>query len=72
MKIKTRLALLSFMLLSAFGVAQTQIAGSVVSEDGSPIPGVNVVVQGTNNGATTDFDGNFLISASSGNVLSVS
>ena len=72
MKIKTRLALLSFMLLSAFGVAQTQISGSVVSEDGSPIPGVNVVVQGTNNGATTDFDGNFSISASSGDVLSVS
>ncbi|MGC6422149.1 MAG: SusC/RagA family TonB-linked outer membrane protein [Flavobacteriaceae bacterium] len=72
MKIKTLLVFMGFLLVSTFGMAQTQVSGTVSSEDGSPIPGVNVVVQGTTTGATTDFDGNFIISASTGDVLSVS
>ncbi|WP_422348418.1 SusC/RagA family TonB-linked outer membrane protein [Flagellimonas sp.] len=45
------------------------ISGSVTDELGAPLPGVSVVVQGTANGTTTDFDGNYSISASSGQVL---
>jgi len=63
---------MSLLLMSAIGMAQTSISGTVLAEDGSPIPGVNVVVQGTLTGATTDFDGNFTISAASGDVLSIS
>ncbi len=37
------------------------VSGIVSDEYGSPLPGVNVVVKGTNNGTQTDFDGNFLI-----------
>ena len=72
MKIKTKLVFISLLLMSAIGMAQTSISGNVIAEDGSPIPGVNVVVQGTATGATTDFDGNFTISAESGDVLSIS
>ena len=72
MKIKTKLVFMSLLLMSAIGMAQTTISGTVLAEDGSPIPGVNVVVQGTTTGATTDFDGNFTISAASGDVLSIS
>ena len=72
MKIKTKLVFMSLLLMSAIGMAQTSISGTVLAEDGSPIPGVNVVVQGTLTGATTDFDGNFTISAASGDVLSIS
>ncbi|HHL52876.1 MAG TPA: mucoidy inhibitor MuiA family protein [Flammeovirgaceae bacterium] len=37
-----------------------EIRGRVVSaEDGSPIPGVNVVVKGSTTGAVTDFEGNY-------------
>ena len=72
MKIKTKLVFISLLLMSAIGMAQTSISGNVIAEDGSPIPGVNVVVQGTTTGATTDFDGNFTISAESGDVLSIS
>jgi len=72
MKIKSKLAFMGLLLMSAFGIAQTQISGIVTADDGSPIPGVNVIVQGTDNGTTTDFDGNFTISASSGEVLSIS
>jgi TonB-linked SusC/RagA family outer membrane protein len=43
--------------------AQTkQITGKVSSaEDGSPIPGVSVVVKGTTNGTTTNIDGEFAL-----------
>lgn len=72
MKIKTKLVFIGLMFVSAIGMAQTAISGTVTAEDGSPIPGVNVVVQGTTTGATTDFDGNFTIAAASGDVLSIS
>jgi iron complex outermembrane receptor protein len=34
-----------------------------------PLPGVTIVVKGTTTGTTTDFDGNYSISASNGDVL---
>ena len=45
--------------------SQTQISGSVGdSETMSGIPGVNVVIDGTNIGTVTDFDGNFSLNTS--------
>ena len=39
------------------------VTGTVTSEDdGSSLPGVNVVIKGTARGTTTDSDGNFSIS----------
>jgi TonB-linked SusC/RagA family outer membrane protein len=55
-----------FSCIAAFG--QT-ITGTVSDTSGTPLPGVTIVVSGTNNGTTTDFDGNYSISASSGQVL---
>lgn len=48
---------------SSLKVNQTKsITGTVVSgSDNLGIPGVNVIVKGTNIGATTDFDGNYSI-----------
>ena len=45
--------------------SQTQISGSVM-DSGSmeAIPGVNVIIDGTNIGTVTDFDGNFVINTS--------
>ncbi|HEX9601479.1 MAG TPA: SusC/RagA family TonB-linked outer membrane protein, partial [Mariniflexile sp.] len=44
------------------------IKGTVISEeDKSPIPGVNVLVKGTNIGAVTDFDGEFVIEVPNSN-----
>ena len=59
---------LIFMLLPAAVLAQTRtITGTVTSsEDGQPLPGVSVVVQGTTKGAVTDVDGNFSIELSTG------
>ena len=45
------------------------ITGAVSDQDGLPLPGVNIVVQGTTNGTQTDFDGNYAIQASEGQTL---
>ena len=49
--------------------AQQVISGSVVDADGVPLPGVNVVVDGTGQGTATDFDGNYEISVEDGSTL---
>lgn len=42
--------------------AQGTVSGTVTeASTGNPLPGANVVVKGTSNGTTTDFDGNFNI-----------
>tara|TARA_R110002051_G_scaffold69304_1_gene124601 strand:+ start:21512 stop:24622 length:3111 start_codon:yes stop_codon:yes gene_type:complete len=52
--------------------AQTTITGTVTdSNDGSPLPGANVIVKGTTNGVSTDFDGNYSINVSSGSAILV-
>ena len=62
------LALFATTVLSA----QNVLNGTVSGTDGQPIPGANILVQGTSNGTTTDFDGKFSISVSSGDVLTFS
>ncbi len=48
---------------------QQIIKGSVVDQLGVPLAGVNILVKGTTRGAQTDFDGNYSINASAGEVL---
>ena len=52
--------------------AQQATTGTVVDADGLPIPGATVIISGTSEGTTSDFDGNFSISAESGAVLEFS
>jgi TonB-linked SusC/RagA family outer membrane protein len=61
------------LLLTCFALAialysmaqQRTVAGKVTStEDGSALPGVNVVVKGTTNGTVTDSEGNFSLAIS--------
>jgi TonB-linked SusC/RagA family outer membrane protein len=60
---KLLLTVLTLSMLVTAGQAQDrQVSGKVTSqEDGSGIPGVNIVVQGTTKGTTTDVDGNYTI-----------
>ncbi|PWA04935.1 SusC/RagA family TonB-linked outer membrane protein [Flavobacterium psychrotolerans] len=61
---------LLLVLLTQITFAQDRtVAGVVTDESGLPIPGVNVLVKGTNNGIQTDFDGKFKIAASQGQKL---
>ncbi len=55
---KRGLFLLLF-LLPAMVMAQGTIQGTISDENNLAIPGVSVVVKGTTNGTTTDFDGNY-------------
>ena len=48
------------MFLAPSSWAQTTaLSGTVTAEDGSPLPGVTVVIKGTSNGTITDFDGKY-------------
>ncbi|MDG1823890.1 MAG: SusC/RagA family TonB-linked outer membrane protein [Flavobacteriaceae bacterium] len=62
--------LLGIALLSPlFGWSQGLITGTVSDENGAPLPGATVVVEETNQGTTTDFDGNYQINAAQGQTL---
>ena len=64
--LKKRLLFTTFLVSTFFSWAQTTLKGSVSNpETQEKIPLVNIVEKGTNNGTTTDFDGNFQISVAS-------
>lgn len=46
-----------------------QIKGKVVTESGVPVIGASVLIKGTNQGISTDVDGNFTINAAPGAIL---
>ncbi|MEM5566685.1 TonB-dependent receptor [Psychroserpens sp. AS72] len=55
------LLILFLMSVSAL-VAQSTISGNVSDNAGVPLGGVNVILNGTTQGAVSDFDGNYTIS----------
>ncbi|MDG1037820.1 MAG: carboxypeptidase-like regulatory domain-containing protein, partial [Polaribacter sp.] len=57
--------------ISATVLGQTKITGVIVDETNQSLPGASVVVKGTTNGTSTDFDGKFTLQAetSSGTVV---
>ena len=72
-KMKTKFSsiltlLLVFVVQIIFAQEQT-ITGTVTDEDGLPLPGVTVIIKGTTTGVQTDFDGNYAIDASQGDLL---
>jgi len=54
-----QLLFVSFALFTGALFSQT-VNGTVTGDDG-PLPGTNVIVKGTSNGVSTDFDGNYTI-----------
>ena len=64
------LIFLFFLAFVTIGYGQERkITGNVTDQSGLPLPGVNIVVEGTTTGTQTDFDGNYSISASQGQIL---
>jgi len=52
--------LLLIMLFPLAIMAQGNLTGTVsIANTNEPLPGANVIIKGTTNGTTTDFDGNF-------------
>ena len=63
------LVLCLFLTLVSYGQSRS-ISGVVTDQEtGVPIPGANVTVQNTTRGVVTDFDGNYSIEVSEGEVL---
>lgn len=62
------------ILLSAGQIAlsQSSITGTVTDSKGEPLIGASVLVENTDRGVTTEFDGTFTIEASKGEVLVIS
>lgn len=50
-------------------IQEKEISGTVKDSNGTPLPGVNIVVEGAPRGTETDFDGKFEIDVSVGEVL---
>jgi TonB-linked SusC/RagA family outer membrane protein len=60
------------VMFTSVAIAQTEVSGTIFDTDGNPIPGATVIIDGTTQGTTTDFDGNYSISASSDQSLQFS
>ena len=65
---RMKLAFLFVLLVSFTGMAQ-EVTGTVYDDQNVPLPGASVQVKGTTTGAITDFDGNYSIEASTGDIL---
>ncbi|MFS4466894.1 TonB-dependent receptor [Maribacter sp. 2210JD10-5] len=50
-------------------IIQDPITGTVLDQNGLPLPGATVLIKGTTRGVQTDFDGNFAIQAESSETL---
>ena len=62
-----KLLIVTFSILSITAFAQQSgISGTVTSQSGLPLPGVNILQKGTGNGVVTDFDGKYQIKLVSG------
>jgi len=65
-----KMTVLFFVLLTKLTFAQERLVSGIVSDDnGVPLPGVGVLVKGTQTGSQTDFDGKFTIKADANAVL---
>ena len=49
-----------------------KVNGTVLDESGLPLPGATILVKGTTNGTSTDFDGNFSLNVQGGKELEIS
>lgn len=61
---KIKLLLLTFFVCS-LSFAQTTVTGTVTDVSKQSIPGANINVEGSSNGASADFDGSFILETNS-------
>lgn len=57
----TLIVLLLSLFSVQFALAQVTVSGNITDENGVPLPGATVIEVGTNNGVSSDFDGNYSI-----------
>ena len=73
--LKTKKSIITLCLLF-FGLLvsaqQSQISGTVLADDGQPLPGATVLNKESSKSVVTDFDGKFQINAKAGQTIIVS
>ncbi len=71
--LQVAIIMLPMLLLSLWSFGQSiKVQGTVTDEGGSPLPGVNAVIQGTTVGTVTDMDGKYQIEANGKSTLTFS
>jgi TonB-dependent starch-binding outer membrane protein SusC len=69
-KINLLMSIIVCVLTYTSGFAQGKtVTGMVTDQSNLPVPGVNILVKGTQKGVSTDFDGKYSVSVSSGETL---
>ena len=66
------LSLITLLVCFQWTFSQSTISGVVTDNEGMPLPGATVLEVGTNNGVTTDFDGNYSINIGDNSSISAS
>ena len=74
MKLKLTCLLVLFTVFSIqmSNAQEGQVSGTIIDAEGIPLGGVTIVLDGTNKGVVSDFDGKYAISAKPGDVLKMS
>jgi len=49
------------LFLSVISFAQTTVKGKITDNTGQPLPGANIIIEGTTIGTSSDFDGNYIL-----------
>ena len=69
-RLLSRVTLMLLFLISVPAMAQNlTVRGKIIDENGEPLPGAGIVIEGTTTGTTTDSDGNFTITVKPNAVL---
>jgi|GEM_PF-464403 len=66
---KKQLLIISFILMGVTSQAQLKTITGNVSDESGPLPGATILVKGTKTIASSDFDGNYSLTATIGNTL---
>ncbi|MFC5044210.1 SusC/RagA family TonB-linked outer membrane protein [Aquimarina hainanensis] len=66
---KQVLMLFTALIVQLTFAQEKTVTGTITDNNSMPLPGVNILVKGTNTGTQSDFDGNYSITANKGAVL---
>jgi len=72
MNTKLHFLLLISLFCSSLIFAQNTVSGTIKDDSGMPLPGVSVMVKGTDKGTATDFDGNYSLDVEDDAILVIS
>lgn len=67
--LRKQFLLLVGLFIASLAIGQMTVSGKVVDQKNEPLIGVNILIKNTATGAVTDFDGNYTLTANTGDTL---